>query len=272
MDMKVFHPNLSQATLVWPGDAEDYFVEIASDSRFQPPAIAGLVHRAAIKIPIPAHGPLYWRISDSQRKQLKHQGSAVFREERVRHDLAVLRHEVPDGVEQTTIYYQDRPPALTFTFGTYADATAYRLAIYGREHLEVPLIERVVSGHLVSLRAGALGDGAYVWSATPLGKNGEPLVGGRMNRLEIAYDNSVPSLAVRSPKNGEVAKAAGVIASGVAPVGSRVFIDGVSIALDRFNRFSQRITPIGHPPIVVFQLTTPSQPALFIARALTEPK
>jgi len=68
---------------------------------------------------------------------------------------------------------------------------------------------------------GALAEGRYLWSVTPLDARGAGLKGGKMNKLEIVYDNAVPNLTIKSPKNGDPGGAA------VPVVGSRRWSEGL---------------------------------------------
>jgi hypothetical protein len=78
---------------------------------------------------------------------------------------------------------------------------------------------------------------------------GDMKQGGKMAVLEIAYDNSVTGLTILSPAPNEKANA-GTHAKGVAPVGSKVTLNGVSVALDDKGRFDH---PVGKTSPLVFR-------------------
>lgn len=70
-----------------------------------------------------------------------------------------------------------------------------------------------------------------------------------MNKMDIVFDNSVTRLVLSSPRDGERASTA----TGVAPLGSRLSLNGKSIQLDAAGRFS---VPLGGSPVLVFKLVS----------------
>jgi hypothetical protein len=100
-----------------------------------------------------------------------------------------------------------------------------------------------VGERLVSLPENTLAEGKYVWSVTPLDGKGEALKGGRMNKLEMRFDNGVASLLIKTPRNGDAGGRA-VSTSGVAPVGSKLYINGRAIELDAQARFDTSVAPL----------------------------
>jgi hypothetical protein len=102
---------------------------------------------------------------------------------------------------------------------------------------------------------------------TPLARGGQALRGGRMNKLDLVYDNSVPELVVTSPRNGQLA-AKRIRAVGVAPVGAQVSINGRPVALDRKNRFDTWVEPVGSPPLLLFKMQNAGAPEMYLVRTL----
>ncbi len=90
---------------------------------------------------------------------------------------------------------------------------------------------------------GALAEGRYLWSVTPLDAKGVGLRGGKMNKLEIAYDNAVPDLLISAPRNGDPSGAT-VPVVGIAPVGAKVFVNGRAVELDDKARFNTSAAPL----------------------------
>lgn len=89
---------------------------------------------------------------------------------------------------------------------------------------------------------------------------------------DSAPDNSVPALLIRAPKNGELVKGNRVQASGTAPVGARVLVNGKPAALDEKNRFDVSVVPVGRPPMVMFRLLRSSEPDVIVVRSLRRPR
>lgn len=262
---RVFHPGLDEATLDWRGEDRDYFVRVAQDPGFEGLVLEGLVHQSEVAVQIPRRGSLYWEIRESAGGKELDSGSAHFAPEPRLRDLERLRNEVPEGPEKTTIYYQDKPPAVTFTYAAEPSAASYRVAVFRQGELSRPVSERTVSQTSAALEAGALAEGSYLWSVTPLSQSGQPIRGGRMNKLDLVYDNSVPTLLIRAPRNGE--RAAGELRThGVAPVGARLYIEGRPVELDDKNRFDTRAKTSGG--LIVYRLVRPNTADSYYVRKL----
>ena len=267
----VFHPGIPEVLLSWPGERGAYHVEVATSADFDHPLVSGLVHEPAVSVPAPRRGQLFWRVlaagADPATATPLAQGSARFLPEPPRQELARLRNEVPEGSETTTIYFQDKPPSVTFTYKPDARALQYKIAVFQAEALDAPVVERSFPGDHAALEAGSLAEGNYVWSVTPMSKGGEALRGGKMTKLVLVYDNSVPSLLVVTPKNGDRAQPR-VQVTGVAPVGAHLFVNEKSLALDAKHRFDAQVPPRGQPPMVVFRLTRGAGADAVIVRVL----
>ena len=139
--------------------------------------------------------------------------------------------------------------------------------MFRQGELQKPIAERTVSDIRAPLEAGALAEGSYLWSVTPLASDGQALRGGRMNKLELVYDNSVPTLLIQSPKNGE--RASGTVRTrGVAPVGTKLFVNGKPVELDSKNRFDLTVPHLGRPPMLIYRLVRPNASDAFFVRAL----
>lgn len=251
---RVYAGASADVTLTWEATGDSH-VQIATDAAFEDLLADGIVHQPRVTLPAPRRGALHWRVLGADGKEAAH-GSALFAPEAAVAELERPRNEVADGAEQTTIFYQDKAPAVTFTFKPDPKAARYRLSVFKADNLQRAAIERTATTTAIPLEAGSLSEGRFFWSVTPLSAKGEPLRGGKLNKLELAYDNSVPNLLVLSPKNGELAGAK-VRAAGVAPVGTRLTINGRPATLDGKNRFDVAVTPIGRPPLVIFRLSRP---------------
>jgi hypothetical protein len=70
-----------------------------------------------------------------------------------------------------------------------------------------------------------------------------------MNKMEIVFDNSLTRLVLSSPRDGESA----AMATGVAPLGSKLTMNGKTVPLDAAGRFS---VPTGNASVLVFRLVT----------------
>ncbi len=270
--LRVFHSGLEALTLAWSGEAHDYKVEVATDRGFSDKLLSGVVHQAQVDLPAPRQGALFWRITEADGGKEVDSGSAVFQPEAADKELGRVRNEVPEGTEKTTIYYQDKPPAVTFTYRPEPNAAAYRLRVYKENALDKPVVERSVKEERLPLEAGILVEGNYIWEVMPLSSTGVELRGGKTSQLELAYDNAVPNLVIRSPRNGELLVGNTIEVAGVAPVGARVFVNGRPVTLDEKARFQASVAPTGKPPLVIFRMVPSSGPEVFTVRTLRRGK
>ncbi len=251
--LKVLQNQPGKLAIVWEGEGEKpYRVEVSTDPAFNQKLVSGVVHQRHVNVQPPVRGSLYWRVFDEQDKPVT-KGSASFAPEPSSTDLAHNRNEVQDGADQTTIYFQDKPPAVTFKWEPNAEAAKYKVQVYEKGKLSTPVAEKVVTEGRVSLAEGALGEGSYLWSLKYLDKTGNEVGGtGKMNKLVITYDNAVPNLAIKAPKNGD-AGGAKVRCQGVAPVGAKLQINGKAVTLDEKSRFDTEAAPMG-AGLLVFRM------------------
>jgi hypothetical protein len=264
---QVFHQRSSEVSLTWP-EAGEVRVEVASDADFKKPVLAGAARRGFVNVTAPAKGSLYWRVRRADGAQVA-QGSASFGPERSsKGELDRLRNRVPEGSDKTTIFFQDKPPAVTFTCQAEPGAASYKVAVYRAGALGTPVAERSASSPQVPLEAGVLKEGSFLWSITPLAHTGRPVRGGRMSKLELVFDNSVPMLVVSTPREGQRAAGGRVRVAGVAPVDATLSVNGKPLTLDSKHRFDTWVAPEGKPPRVVFKMSRPGAPDVHTVRSL----
>jgi hypothetical protein len=263
---QVFLRRAAEVALTWeePGEVR---VEVASDADFQRTVLEGVARGGFVNVTAPARGSLHWRVRRMDGSEVA-QGSASFGPERSSQgELDQLRNRVPEGPEKTTIFFQDKPPAVTFTCQAEPGAASYKVAVYRQGALGKPVAERSATAAQVPLEAGVLDEGHFLWSITPLAPNGRPLRGGRMNKLELVFDNSVPTLVVSAPREGQ-RTGPRVRVAGVAPVGSQLFVNGQPLSLDSKHRFNTWVAPSGQPPLLVFKLSKAGAPDVYTVRTL----
>lgn len=232
-----------------PGDVAlqvgegDGVVEVATDAQFENVIVSAKTAESVV-IPAPLKGALFWRrVGDAEPTQARF--------ERDEHAGAVSAKS--DTVAETglkaTVYFQGAVPSLTFTFPTKSDSASWRFRVYSASDLKVALVDRKVTENKAIVESGVLAEGGYLWSAVPTSSSGVEATGGRMNKMDIVFDNSVTRLVLTSPKDGERASKA----AGVAPLGSRLSLNGKAIVLDAGGRFS---VPLPASNVAVFKLTT----------------
>lgn len=239
---RVYHQGLARVSLGWEDDGAGgpWRVEVATDGDFKRIVRDGVVHAPFITVPAPRQGTLFWRVTRGAATLGR--GQAQFAPEPRAQDLSRVKNEVPDGPDTTSILFQDKPPVLTFTWAAMERAARYRVRVYREGQLASPVVERAVAETQVALPENSLGEGRYLWSVTPLDARGAELQGGRMNKLHLVYDNAVSALVIKAPRNGDPGgKTVHVV--GVAPVGSRLFVNGRALALDDAHRFDAQVAP-----------------------------
>jgi hypothetical protein len=246
----VFGEPLDAVSLALP--RRNVQVEVARDREFKQAVYAGPARAGFVTVPAPARGDLYWRLAGSGAAA----GHARFLPESQRSvlELDSPRNVVSESKESTTIYFQGAPPELTFSFEPVAGARRYLVRVYRSSDLGRPAFQRVVNEPRAAVRAGALQEGRYVWTALPLDARGREVGGGRLNKLELVYDNALSALAITRPRPGEPLDGRAVEVQGVAPLGARLFVNNRPAPVDAKGRFAMRIGPA--PRQLVFRLVT----------------
>ncbi len=225
-------------------------VQVANDAQFTDVVVAGPA-KDQVVVPAPGSGELHWRALDD-----KGEPTAIGRA-RFLPDVGSTKEEASRGdvVAETglkaMVYFQSAVPTLTFTFPVVEGAKGYRLRVYRSKDLSTPIVDKKTTETKATVDPGVLSEGSYRWSATALDDAGNEKVGGRMNQMDIIFDNSLTSLQLASPRDGD--RADGAKASGVAPLGSKLFVNGKPVATDGSGRFN---APLPKSELVVFRLVT----------------
>lgn len=221
----------------------DGVAEVATDAEFQNVLVSAKTSEPLV-VPAPVKGALFWRrVGDAEPSQ------ARFERDESASAIAAKSDTVAETGLKATVYFQGAVPTLTFTFPAKADAASWRFRVYSAANLKTALVDRKVTENRAVVESGALAEGSYLWSAVPTSSSGIEATGGRMNKMDIVFDNSVTRLVLTSPKDGERAAKA----VGVAPLGARLSLNGKAVPLDGGGRFS---VPLPAGNVAVFKLTT----------------
>jgi ferric-dicitrate binding protein FerR (iron transport regulator) len=237
-------------------------VEVARESSFRELLLAGRAGAEWVRVEPPARGELHWRFL-GEDGAVRTQGSARFDADRGRSSLATEspKAEVMETGLNARILFQSAAPALHFTFEPRERARTYQLRLYRVTDVKTPILQRVTNKNQYTLEPGALREGRYLWYVAALGPGGDELAGGRMNKLELVYDNERRGLALSRPRPGERLGKGEVPVEGVAPPGSRLFLNGQAVALDGKGRFSLRVPATDS---LVFRLVSGQSEAYWI--------
>jgi len=228
-------------------------VQVAADKDFGQLLAEGRASGEYLPYPPPPQGELHWRAMGA--------GGAVVAKGTARFDrdpdasVEDIEHphaEVTETGLKAVVYFQSVLPEITFVYPARDGAAQYRLRIFKADDLKEPIWQREEKDLHSTVPAGKIGEGSYLWYAAGLSAQGAELAGGRMNKLDMIYDNSRRSLAIARPRQGErVGKV--VEASGIAPLGSKLTLNGRAATLDGKGRFK---VSVPSTPFLVFRLVT----------------
>jgi hypothetical protein len=266
--MQVHADGLDDVALSWPAELTSARIEVARDAQFKDIVLSGEPRGSTVSVPAPRRGELHWRITGDRRGEaVTLLGNARFLPDRGHSvlDLANPRNLVTETGEVTTVYFQSVLPALTFSYASRPQVRRYKVQIFRADAIDRPILERHVTGTQCSLEAGALGEGRYLWHAVALDPAGRESGGGLMNKLEVVYDNTLNTLAIGSPKPGARVSGPDVQVSGIAPIGSKLFVNGQLVPLDGKGRFDMRVQ---RTAAVIFRLLENDGSQRYWVRAL----
>jgi len=228
-------------------------IQVAQDKEFAQVVAEGRTQGDYLPFDPPRQGELHWRALGKDGAVMA-RGHARFDrdpDESVE-DIEHPRAEVTETGLKAVVYFQSVLPEITFVYPAREGATQYRLRIYKADDLKNPIWQKEEKDVRSTVPAGKLSEGDYLWYAAALSPEGAELAGGRMNKLEMIYDNSRRSLAIARPRQGE--KVGKVVEStGVAPIGSKLTLNGRPATLDGKGRFK---VSVPSTPFLVFRLVT----------------
>jgi hypothetical protein len=243
--VSVFGPTPPEVGLVLPGGPCQ--VVVADNAAYERPVLQGEA-KDLLAVAPPVGAELFWRATCGSGEA--QEGHARFSSDSADGEGGAREEVVSETGLKATLYYQGALPSLTFTFAAQDEAARYRLKIYRAGELSKPLVQRDVGDTRCTVESGALGEGNFVWYAAALDGQGNEHGGGKMNKMEILFNNRLTSLSIERPARREAASSAAK-AQGVAPLRSKLFVNGKPIATDANGRFS---TGVGNVEWVVFHL------------------
>jgi len=249
--VRVYSDGLPSIGLAVPEGAKT--VQVSADKDFGQVLAEGRAPGDYLPYAPPTQGEVHWRALGPDGAVMA-KGNARFDRdlEASVEDIEHPRAEVTETGLKAVVYFQSVLPEITFVFPAREGAVQYRLRIYKADDLKTPLWQKEEKELRSTVPAGKIGEGSYLWYAAGLSAQGAELAGGRMNKLDMIYDNSRRSLAIARPRQGErVGKV--VESSGVAPIGSKLTLNGKAATLDGKGRFK---VSVPSSPFLVFRLVT----------------
>jgi hypothetical protein len=255
---------LREVALTWPQVEDARRLEVATDPGFKDIVVQGKPVGNSVIVPATPNGELYWRVLGASDEPLC-KGQARFTPEKL--VPMVAGHPVNEVAEtglKATVYYQSVLPALVFNFPPIDGAARYRVRVYRADDLNAALVDKTVTERRCAAEPGKLAEGSYLWNATPLSEGGAELAGSRMNKLDVVYDNAMVSLTIQEPRPDQPVGDP-VLTRGVAPLGSKLFINGKAAPLDAQGRFSVSLPRTG---LLVYRLVTADMAESYWLRSL----
>jgi hypothetical protein len=236
----------------WSGEAggKDALVEIATDKDFKQVTAAEQMSRSNLVLDGLQPGKLYWRVGGEAGKR----GLVQFLEE-ASNDCANCKRTnmIEDTGEKTVVYYQQALPAIILKWKETAGATQYSLKVFADGEFDTPLVDEKVTDVKRAFDAGRFAEGKYYWLVTGLDKAGKELATGRMNSLQITYDNAITALVIRTPKPNAKVSGGSVTTTGEAEIGAKVYVNGKRIDVDDNGRFSESVALKPGPNQLVYR-------------------
>ncbi|MBK7859387.1 MAG: hypothetical protein IPJ65_12350 [Archangiaceae bacterium] len=209
--------------------------QVANDAAFTDLVLAG-PGKDFITVNAPAAGELFWRTVDDQGEAQSNGRVRFMPDVGSAKDEASRGDVVAETGLKATVFFQGAVPTLTFTFPSVEGAKGYRFRVYRASDLNKALVDKKTNEAKTTVDPGLLTEGSYRWSASALDEAGNDKVGGRMNQMDIIYDNSLTTLQLASPRDGD--RLDGAKCSGTAPLGTRLFLNGKPVATDGSGRFN----------------------------------
>ncbi len=214
--------------------------ELARDNTFQKLVLAEEVRGGRFVYDRLAGGRYYWRV---QNKEGWLRGTYSVDKKEASGDCPNCKrtNTIDDTGEQTVVYFQKRLPAIVLRWSEAKGAASYRLKVFADGALDTPMVDQEVNELKLAFESGRFSEGRYFWLVASTDATGKVLHQGRMNTLEIAYDNAVVDLAIRSPEANERVSGASAFVRGEVALGTRLQLNGAKIDIDRQGRFRERV-------------------------------
>jgi len=223
-----------------PGTAKAPFtIELARDNRYAKKLFREEVSRPSLVYGLLKPGTWYWRV---RLADTWHTGVVrIERDQSLDCPKCKRINVIEDTGRDTTVYFQEKLPAITLRWSAVAGAAKYRLRLYDEDSLDKPRIDKTIAKPELALAAGRLPEGSYAWHMQALAADNRPRLRGAVNRLTIAYDNAISGLRIRTPRRGATTRDTTQWTKGEIALGAKLLINGNPAALDRKGRFSEKV-------------------------------
>jgi len=217
-------------------NAKDYEFEVSSDKNFTTPVFRETVKRPAFVYDQFQPGRYFWRVKGSGDWDR----GALTIQKRKETDCSNCKrlNVIDDTGEKTVVYYQKALPAITLRWTAVEGASKYQLKVYPDGEFDNPLVDRSVTETQVAFPEGQFDEGKYYWHMQAQSDAGKDVATGKMNTLQIAYDNAIVDLSIKTPKQSQKVTTKSLATKGEVQLGASLSINGKKVSLDENGRFS----------------------------------
>jgi len=214
--------------------------ELARDREFSKILVAEDVDRNSFVYDHIETGRFYWRVHQGDASQ---KGTVLVDRESAQGDCPKCKrvNVIDDTGEQTVVYFQKTVPALTLRWPPNSTAASFKVKVFVDGSFDDPLITQDTKEVQIELERGRLGEGKYYWLVSARDAAGAELKAGRMNSLEIAYDNAIVDFGLREPTPNEKTHAESLVSRGEVQLGAKLFVNGKRAEVDEKGRFRERV-------------------------------
>jgi hypothetical protein len=273
--MRVFVSGASvPVTFKWPAaeGARGTLVEVSRSPGMATPMFSDVIQRRQLTLPV-GKGSLYWQVrpvSDG-KPGAKTQGHLLLLNDTSHRSLKgqAPKNTIHESFGNTTVYYQNLMPRFTFRWDSMGEGAAYQVKVFREQNVTQPVVTVETKATTVSLAAGKLGEGVYLWYVAGRDKGGTLIRASKSRRLQIRYDNATPDLQIVYPPNGAAVSTDSIEAKGVCIPGSKVSINGVKVELDETARFSRPVKLKAGVNHIIFLVVDPRRGSSYYIRQVT---
>ena len=198
-------------------------------------------------------GKYYWRLD----KENSSRGVVQIMEESGSDCANCKRTNVIDDTgEKTVVYFQQALPALVLRWKEVDGAANYDLKVFSDGEFDKPLFAEKVKDVKRAFESGRFPEGKYYWLIAALDDMGREMATGRMNSLQIAYDNAITALVIRNPRQGAAVAGGKLTTTGEVELGSKVFVNGKRVEVDDAGRFSEGVALKAGANQIIYRATS----------------
>jgi hypothetical protein len=215
-----------------------YQFEIAADKNFTTPVFREKVGKPTFVYDRFPPGRYFWRVKGSGDWE---RGTLTIQKRKENEKTYPPVNHIYDTGEKTVVYYQRALPAITFHWNAVDGATKYQFKLFLDGEFDNALADKSSDKTELAFPTGQFEENKYYWHIVALNDTGKDLATGKMNSLQIAYDNAIVDLQIKTPKSNQKVTTKTVLTKGEVQLGASLSINGKKASLDNAGRFTETI-------------------------------